>query len=501
LSAGHREANARRDGEARGGADTRGAGVVVLDQSLHAEATTGAGAAGTGGAHNVAIHPVQGATRGRESGTRKRLTPDRRDLVTLGVVFASLVLLALNLRSAVTAVPPLLDDLENDLGLTPTVVGLMGALPALAFAAAGLLGVRIMRWTSAERIAVILLLVEAAGQLVRPWAGGAGAFLAVTAATLVAMGVGNVVLSALVKAWFPHRIGPITAAYSTAIAIGTSLPALIAVPVAHAQGWQRSLALWGLLALVAVPGWAVAARNPRARPAPPLLESRLLESSDHTPHKIKVWRSRITWGLALLFGCNALNLYAMFTWLPTRLTDAGASDARAGAMLSLFAGIGVIPSLVVPPLVQKLGRSGLITTVCVVFFALGYLGILLAPNTGTVAWVALAGVGGGGFPLVLTLFGLRSATPATAGALSGFAQGIGYLFAAAGPLLVGALRDLTGGWTAPFGFLLGTLTLMLAGGWLSASDHTVDDDLRAQTSDLRPQTSDLRPQTTGSARN
>jgi CP family cyanate transporter-like MFS transporter len=151
-------------------------------------------------------------------------------------------------------------------------------------------------------------------------------------------------------------------------------------------------------------------------------------------------------------------------------------------MLSLFAGIGVIPSLVVPPLVGRFGRSGTITAVCVAFFAVGYTGILLAPNTATSLWVALAGMGGGGFPLVLTLFGLRSATPATAGALSGFAQGIGYLLAAAGPLLVGALHGLTGGWTAPFAFLGVTLLAMLVGGWLSSPTHTVDDDLRAKLS-------------------
>jgi len=97
----------------------------------------------------------------------------------------------------------------------------------------------------------------------------------------------------------------------------------------------------------------------------------------------------------------------------------------------------------------------------VAFFTAGYLGLLLAPMTLTSLWTLLAGLGGGGFPLVLTLFGLRSATPATAGALSGFAQAVGYLAAAGGPVLVGFLHDLTGGWSLSFGFLGVTLVLSL----------------------------------------
>jgi CP family cyanate transporter-like MFS transporter len=175
---------------------------------------------------------------------------------------------------------------------------------------------------------------------------------------------------------------------------------------------------------------------------------------------------------------TALNLYAMLTWLPVRLVDAGASEGRAGAMLALLAGIGVVPSLLIPMLLVRIGRAGLMTAACAGFCAVGYAGLLLAPMTLTTLWTLLAGLGGGGFPLVLTLFGLRSATPASAGALAGFAQGIGYLAATTGPLVVGFLHGLTRGWTAPFGFLAVTLVLLLVGGWLCSTDSTVDDDLR-----------------------
>jgi MFS transporter, CP family, cyanate transporter len=387
-------------------------------------------------------------------------------------VCAAIVLTALNLRSAVTAVPPLLDPVSADVGLTPTVVGLLGALPALAFSAAGLVGVRLLRRFSAEVIAVGVLVVEGTGQVLRPWSGDTPAgFLAVTALTLLGMGVGNVILPPLVKAWFPSRIGALTAAYVTALAVGTSVPALVAVPVAAHLGWRQGLALWGLPALLSAPTWLLATRRPRVVPGP----------ARRT--RVDVHRSPIAWGLALLFGMNALNLYTMFTWLPVRLVDAGASDERAGALLALFAGVGVVPALVIPLLLGRIGRAGSMVVACVALFAAGYVGLLLAPMTLTTLWIVLAGLGGGGFPLVLTLFGLRSAGPASTGALAGFAQGIGYLLAATGPLLVGALHDVTGEWTAPFAFLGVTLVLMLVGGRLSCRDGaTVDEDLRRRKS-------------------
>jgi MFS transporter, CP family, cyanate transporter len=166
--------------------------------------------------------------------------------------------------------------------------------------------------------------------------------------------------------------------------------------------------------------------------------------------------------------------------------DAGASEARAGAMLALFAGIGIVPSLLIPMLVSRIGRTGLMTAFCVGCFAIGYTGLLFAPMTLTALWTVLAGLGGGGFPLVLTLFGLRSATPASAGALAGFAQGVGYLAAASGPLLVGLLHDLTDAWTAPFAFLGLTLLLMLVGGWLCATEETVDDNLHRRAAARHP---------------
>ncbi|MCO6484045.1 MAG: hypothetical protein J5I62_14760 [Flavobacteriales bacterium] len=74
---------------------------------------------------------------------------------------------------------------------------------------------------------------------------------------------------------------------------------------------------------------------------------------------------------------------------------------------------------------------------------------LMVPGMGPVRlWVALLGVNlGGAFSLALYMIGVRAADTATANGLSGLVQGIGYIVAAAGPLVAGGLFDLTGNWT------------------------------------------------------
>ena len=81
-------------------------------------------------------------------------------------------------------------------------------------------------------------------------------------------------------------------------------------------------------------------------------------------------------------------------------------------------------------------------------------------------WIAISAFGlGGGFTLGMTL-PLDSAQSADeANMWNAFVMTVGYLFAAAGPFLVGLLRDVTGAFSVPVWFLfiiaLGMLVLTL----------------------------------------
>ncbi len=405
---------------------------------------------------------------------------------------AGILLVALTLRTAVTVVPPLVSTIDHDLPLNASVIGVLGMLPTAAFAVFGFLTPYVIRWASLERLTVIAMFVAIVGQICRVLVPNTGLFLLFSVIALAGLGAGNVLLPPLVKQYFPDRIGLMTALYVTVLSAGTALPAQLAVPVADAAGWQTSLALWaGVNVMAAVP-WLVMLIGhkpnrvpPGAAVAPVSPEAASTRQGSGTAGKsaaivrvtkIRSWRSPLAIGLTLMFGCTSLNTYAMFAWLPGILTDAGLGRAEAGSMLALFAGVGLPLSLLVPLVASRMKNPFPLVLVFLGCFAGGYLGLLLAPATGTWLWVVLAGMGPGTFPLSLLLINHRTRTRAGAGALSGFSQGAGYALACTGPLFFGMLHEGTGSWLVPFLFLFGTLLLLVSGAFFACKPRYLEDE-------------------------
>jgi len=110
----------------------------------------------------------------------------------------------------------------------------------------------------------------------------------------------------------------------------------------------------------------------------------------------------------------------------------------------------------------------------VVLAALGLTGLLVDAHHLDALWAVLLGGGqGASVSLALMMMVLRSSNQHEAMALSGMAQGVGYLIAAVGPTLVGALYDLAHSWSLPLAVLLGFLVLQACAGHLAARDRPV----------------------------
>lgn len=401
-------------------------------------------------------------------------TRARRALVLAGVV-----LVALTLRPAVTAVSPLLAVIRPDLSMSSTAAGLLGAAPTVAFAAFGALTPWAARRVGLERLAWLAMLLAAGGQVLRAVTPGAGSFLLFSVLALGGMGVGNVVLPPLVKRYFPDRVGAVTGLYVLLLAGGTALPPLLAVPVAETAGWRVSAGSWAVLALAAAVPW-VAVNLARWDGAGG-------DDERHLPASALL-RSPVAWGLAGLLGMTSLNTYAMFAWLPTLLVDAGLSPASAGAMLSLFAAVGMPVSVLVPWAATRMRNPFPLVVVFLLCYAVGYLGLVLSPASATALWVVAAGLGPGTFPLSLALVNLRSRTTQGSAALSGFAQGIGYTVAGAGPVVVGWLREATGGWGTALTFLAATLVVQVVAAFVVCRPRMVEDGMAAHPEPLVPAT-------------
>jgi MFS transporter, CP family, cyanate transporter len=366
------------------------------------------------------------------------------------------VAVALNLRPAITAVPPVLDAIQADLGLSATGAGLLTALPVVCMGLFAPVGAALGRRVGREAAVACALVLVGAGCLVR---GLGPARVPLYAGTLLAgigIALGGALLPGVVKAWFPDRAGTVTGLYTAGLVGGAMVASAATVPLMEAlgTGWPAAIGAWGLPAVAALAAWAPVTRRRRAAAPGP------------APGRLRPpWRSGLAWRVTLYMGAQSLLYYAAVTWLSPLYLDAGWSAGRAGLLLGLFSFTQIFSALAVPALAERGGDHRPWLALCVGAVTAMLAAVALAPTAAPWLWAAVLGLGTGGmFALALSLLVVAAATPADAARLSGMALLVGYLLAATGPVLAGALYDLVGSYRAPFLALAGIGAATLAVG-------------------------------------
>ena len=378
-------------------------------------------------------------------------------------VLVAIVGVALNQRPAVVAVAPVLGDLRADTGLSAAMGGLLTTVPVLCFGAFAPVAPRLARRMGLETAVALSLLLLAGGialRLLPPVALlYAGSLLAGAAIALA-----NVLLPAYVKREF-LRPGAVMGVYSASLNIGAALGAAATVPLAAALGvgWRVGLGLWLVLALLALALWLpVAGTGRAARGAGP----EVVGSGSWS-----LLRQPLARQVTAFIGLQSVQFYSVAAWLPTLLADAGVPPADGGLLLGLSNVVGAAGALLAPAQAGRMRTQRPLVLAVMVGYLVGLTGLLVAAGTATLLWVCAFGLAqGAGFALALTLIVLRSPTPLTAARLGGVAQCLGYLLAAAGPPVLGALHDATGGWAWPLALLLVLLVPMTWVGWGAARD-------------------------------
>jgi CP family cyanate transporter-like MFS transporter len=392
----------------------------------------------------------QGRTRGRGG---------------LVLLVTAIVVVALNQRPAVVGVAPVLTDLRADTGLTSTLAGLLTTLPVLAFGAFAPVAPRLARRVGLETAVAASLVLLVAGIALRLLTPVALLF----AGSLVAgaaIAIANVLMPAYVKREFT-RPGAVMGAYSASLNLGAAAAAGLTVPIGVALGvdWRVALASWLLLAVAALALWLPVAGVRGTRTVP--------EDSGSW----SLLRAPLARQVTAFLGLQSVHFYSIAAWLPTLLADAGVPVGEGGLLLALSNVTGAAGALLAPAAAGRMRAQRPLVVTVLAAYLVGLGGLLLAPAAGTAVWVAVFGVAqGGGFALALTLIVLRSATPLVAARLGGVAQCVGYLVAAAGPVLLGALHDATDGWRWPVVLLLVLLLPMGWVGWGASRDAVLDPD-------------------------
>jgi CP family cyanate transporter-like MFS transporter len=378
-------------------------------------------------------------------------------------VGAAIVLTAFNLRPAVAGVGPVLPELQADLGLSGSLAAALTMLPVLGFGLLAGVAPRLAGRFGLEPALLVVSVVLGAALLGRVMGGTPALFLGTVLAG-GAIAVANVLLPPLIKRDFAERSGTMMGIYSTTLSASAAVAAGTTVPLSALAGlgWRGGLGAWAVPAFLAALVWIPLARK-RTRPPP----------AGPAPRR-SLLGNALAWQVTGYFGIQALSFYATLAWLPSIYQANGFSAASSGFLLGL-AGLVQLPvTLVLPHFASRARNQVVYIVVATALIGAGLLGVLQAPTAAPYLWVTLIGVGQGScFALGLSLFVLRTRGVADAARLSAMAQGVGYVVAAFGPLLVGVLHDVTGSWTGPLLLLLLLVVPQLALGALSGRARVV----------------------------
>jgi CP family cyanate transporter-like MFS transporter len=364
---------------------------------------------------------------------------------------AALFLGALALRPQLVGAGPLLPEIDDDLGVSHAVTGLLGTVPVLcmglfappaAYVAA--------RFGTRAAIGACLAGIAAFG-LLRAAAPGAPLVLALTFPIGVSMGLAGALIPVAVKERFADRPAFASGVYTTGIYLGSALSSALAIPIADAWGgWRAALAAFAACTILFFAAWLIltppGGGRTTERAGPPRLP----------------WERRVVWALAVVFALQSIVYYGLVSWMPDSFQERGWSDQSAGALLAVMSVASLPSGLLVPYLADRGGSRRQWLALCAGTLLLATIGIAAVPGGGWV-WATLAGLGiGATFPLTMTLPLDVAHGPAETGAVVGLMLGAGYTITALGPLALGAVRDVTGTFSASLWVLVAVATAFVA---------------------------------------
>ncbi len=344
-------------------------------------------------------------------------------------------LTAINLRSVLLAVPPVLPQIQQDLGLSYTATELVTSLPTLMMGLAAVPGAFLVARTSARSAMAVGLGLLAVGTLLRALVPAALPLFTFTIILSLGIAVAQPALPVLVRQWFPRQIGLATGIFSNGFIIGEVLAAVFTVRVLHwlgATDWRVSFLFWGVPVVATLVLWLIFA--PRA-------------SGGGAVQGIARWRAGWNtwrgWRMGLLLGSGSLVYFAMNTWIPEYDKALGRGAAYPAA-LSVLNAMQLPTSILITIFARSIaGRrwpfilSGILCTT-------GIFGWLFAPPSTALLWAGLLGAGSSGvFLLALALPPLLAPKQEEVAGYSGLLLTLGYTSAFFGPLIGGGIWDMS----------------------------------------------------------
>ncbi len=352
------------------------------------------------------------------------------------LLLAALFLASLALRPQLVGIGPLLPSIQQGLGISHSLAGLLSTLIVLSMGLLAPSAFRIAR-RSGLRFTIAAALGTIAGfGVARALVPAAAGVIGLTIPVGIGIAVAQSVMPLAVRQSWPTRPVLATGIYTAGINGGGAVAAALALPLAAAfGGWRGSLTVFSLATAGLMLGWLVLTRGhaPHVRPVgePPRLP----------------WRNLNGWLLVGIFSAVTIMYYGLNAWLPSSLAEHGWSHNEAANVLTVMNAVTVPCTLALAWRGDDFGSRHLWLSLGAGCAVTGLLGVVLAPAAGWL-WAALIGAAIGiMFPSMLTLPLDAADGPEDVGAMAAMMLLGGYTIGALAPFALGALRDAAGSFT------------------------------------------------------
>ncbi len=360
------------------------------------------------------------------------------------LLILGILLVAINLRTSIASVGPLIPFIRDDLDLSNGLAGFLTTLPLLTFAIFSLISPSIGKRMGNGKAIFMAMLILLFGMVLRVL-GGIELLLLGTAFTGIGIVIANVLLIPLIKNQLPEKLGLMTALLATGMTLFAAIAAGLSVPIAVSWelGWRGALVFWVVFLVIAILVWF-----PQIKRASPT------QKTDTAPIK-NVWKSRLAWQVTLFMGAQSVMYFTLITWLPDMLVSRGMSPEKAGWISSGMQLVSLIGSYFAPSILIRLKEQSQVILAVGLMYVLGYL--LLFSSVEWVIYFSLTIIGlgmGASLSIAYTLISLRTAEDRTTSKLSGMVQSSGYVLAAFGPMLFGISLDFFNNWDVLIYFML-----------------------------------------------
>lgn len=338
-------------------------------------------------------------------------------------------IVGLNLRPILASTGPLFSVLQREAGLSATQFSLLTTLPVVMMGLAALCGPWLLARPGAVRGIMAALFILLLACLLRGVSTSMSGLMGTALVGGASIGMIQALMPALIKKAYAQSASTVMSLFSTGIMAGAAMAAASAEPLFSWLELKPTLAMPGVVALVALLLWMTVARH--------------LQGEKAVYEKVALSPSRSTL-LLLFFGIGTGAYTLVLAWLPPLYVQAGWSARSSGYMLAWLTLTEVVAGFAVSALIHKFPDRRVPLIAVLLLLLAGLMSLIFAPGSMPVISTLLLGVGIGAlFPLSLIVTFDHARTPAEAGTLLSRVQGGGYMIAALMPLLAGIVRDST----------------------------------------------------------